>query len=85
VLLRGALFDARFAALFELEVYGAIVGAFELNNLGARAARAGDAGAARCYVIRACREPRVRNVSPARSSARVCAAAQEVCVALTYP
>ena len=35
-LLRAALFDARFPALFELEVYGAIIGIFELNNLSAR-------------------------------------------------
>ncbi|DBA72664.1 TPA: hypothetical protein ACH3X2_010405 [Trebouxia sp. C0005] len=33
-LLRAALFDERFAALFELDVYGSIVGMFELNNLG---------------------------------------------------
>lgn len=33
-LLRAALYDARFPALFELELYGAIVGIFELNNLG---------------------------------------------------
>ena len=33
-LLRAALFDARFPALFELPVFGSIVGMFELNNLG---------------------------------------------------
>ncbi|DBA82713.1 TPA: hypothetical protein ACH3X1_006947 [Trebouxia sp. C0004] len=33
-LLRAAIFDERFAALFELDVYGSIVGMFELNNLG---------------------------------------------------
>ena len=32
--LRAALYDARFPALFELELYGAIVGIFELNNTG---------------------------------------------------
>ena len=37
-LLRAALFDERFAALFELDVYGSIVGMFELNNLGMLAA-----------------------------------------------
>lgn len=34
-LLRAALFDARFPAMFELPVYGSIIGMFELNNLGA--------------------------------------------------
>ena len=34
-LLRVALYDARFPALFEPPVYGAIIGMFELNNLGA--------------------------------------------------
>jgi hypothetical protein len=33
-LLRAALFDPRFPALFELPVYGSIIGMFELNNLG---------------------------------------------------
>ena len=33
-LLRGAIGDARFPALFDLDVYGSIVGMFELNNLG---------------------------------------------------
>lgn len=33
-LLKGAIFDERFAALFDLDVYGSIVGMFELNNLG---------------------------------------------------
>ena len=33
-LLRAALYDARCPALFEMELYGAIVGIFELNNLG---------------------------------------------------
>ena len=33
-LLRAALFDARFADLFDLDVYGAILGMFELNNMG---------------------------------------------------
>jgi len=37
-LLRAAIFDERFAALFELDVYGSIVGMFELNNLGMLAA-----------------------------------------------
>ncbi|KAK9835164.1 hypothetical protein WJX81_002351 [Elliptochloris bilobata] len=32
-LLRAALFDTRFPALFELELFGAIIGIFELNNL----------------------------------------------------
>ena len=40
-LLRAALYDARFPALFELELYGAIVGIFELNNLGELAETAG--------------------------------------------
>jgi hypothetical protein len=34
-LLSAALFDCRFPALFSLDVYGSIVGMFELNNLGA--------------------------------------------------
>jgi hypothetical protein len=34
-LLRAALYDERFPALFELPVYGSIIGMFELNNLGA--------------------------------------------------
>ncbi len=33
-LLKEFLFDKRFPALFHLDVYGAIVGMFELNNLG---------------------------------------------------
>lgn len=33
-LLKGAIYDERFAALFDLDVYGSIVGMFELNNLG---------------------------------------------------
>lgn len=33
-LLKEFLFDERFPALFHLDVYGAIVGMFELNNLG---------------------------------------------------
>ena len=33
-LLRRAIFDERFPALFELGVYGNIIGMFELNNLG---------------------------------------------------
>ena len=33
-LLREALCDERFPALFSLEVYGSIIGMFELNNLG---------------------------------------------------
>jgi len=37
-LLRAAIFDECFAALFELDVYGSIVGMFELNNLGVLAA-----------------------------------------------
>ena len=37
-LLRAAIFDERFAALFELDVYGSIVAMFELNNLGMVAA-----------------------------------------------
>ena len=40
-LLRAALYDARFPALFELELYGAIVGIFELNNLGKLAETSG--------------------------------------------
>ena len=32
-LLKEFLFDERFPALFDLEVYGSIVGMFELNNL----------------------------------------------------
>ena len=35
-LLREAIWDERFPALFALDVYGAIIGMFELNNLGAR-------------------------------------------------
>ncbi len=57
-------------------MYGAIVGAFELNNLGARAACAGNAGAVLCCASRAWCEPHLPIMSPARSSARVCAAAQ---------
>lgn len=34
-LLREAAFDARFPALFSPDVYGAIIGMFELNNLSA--------------------------------------------------
>ena len=33
-LLKTAFFDERFPALFDLDVYGSIVGMFELNNLG---------------------------------------------------
>ena len=33
-LLRGVLYDERFPALFELPIYGSIIGMFELNNLG---------------------------------------------------
>ena len=33
-LLKAAIYDERFPALFDLEVYGSIVGMFELNNLG---------------------------------------------------
>ena len=40
-LLRAALYDARFPALFELPVFGAIIGMFELNNLGAVTFRTG--------------------------------------------
>ena len=32
-LLREAIYDERFPALFSLEVYGSIIGMFELNNL----------------------------------------------------
>lgn len=32
-LLKAAIFDARFPALFSLKVYGSIIGLFELNNL----------------------------------------------------
>lgn len=35
-LLRAAIYDERFPALFDLDVYGSIVGMFELNNLGAQ-------------------------------------------------
>ena len=34
-LLKAAIYDERFPALFDLDVYGSIVGMFELNNLGA--------------------------------------------------
>lgn len=34
-LLREAIHDERFPALFSLDVYGSIIGMFELNNLGA--------------------------------------------------
>ena len=33
-LLQAAIYDERFPALFDLDVYGSIVGMFELNNLG---------------------------------------------------
>lgn len=33
-LLKAAIYDERFPALFDLDVYGSIVGMFELNNLG---------------------------------------------------
>ena len=33
-LLSRAIYDERFPALFELDLYGSIVGMFELNNLG---------------------------------------------------
>ena len=33
-LLRQGLYDPRFPGLFSLEVYGSIMGMFELNNLG---------------------------------------------------
>ncbi len=32
-LLKAAIYDARFPALFDLDVYGSIIGMFELNNL----------------------------------------------------
>ena len=32
-LLRDFLYDERFPALFDIELYGAIIGMFELNNL----------------------------------------------------
>lgn len=34
-LLKTAIYDERFPDLFDLDVYGSIVGMFELNNLGA--------------------------------------------------
>jgi hypothetical protein len=34
-LLKTALYDERFPVLFHLDVYGSIVGMFELNNLSA--------------------------------------------------
>ena len=33
-LLQAAIYDDRFPALFDLEVYGNLIGMFELNNLG---------------------------------------------------
>ena len=33
-LLKAAIYDERFPVLFDLDVYGSIVGMFELNNLG---------------------------------------------------
>ena len=36
-LLKACIYDARFPALFSLEVYGSIIGMFELNNLSAHA------------------------------------------------
>ena len=33
-LLKAAIFDGRFPALFSPEVYGSVIGMFELNNLG---------------------------------------------------
>lgn len=33
-LLKAAIYDECFPALFDLDVYGSIVGMFELNNLG---------------------------------------------------
>lgn len=33
-LLKSVIYDERFPALFDLDVYGSIVGMFELNNLG---------------------------------------------------
>lgn len=36
-LLQAAIYDERFPELFGLDVYGSIVGMFELNNLGMQA------------------------------------------------
>ena len=36
-LLKAAIYDQRFPELFDLDVYGSIVGMFELNNLGRQA------------------------------------------------
>jgi hypothetical protein len=33
-LLKGAVYDERYPTLFDLDVYGSLVGMFELNNLG---------------------------------------------------
>lgn len=35
-LLKAAIYDERFPALFHLDVYGSIIGMFELNNLSER-------------------------------------------------
>lgn len=33
-LLKEAIYDSRFPGLFTLEVYGSLIGMFELNNIG---------------------------------------------------
>ena len=46
-LLKEFLFDERFPALFDLEVYGSIIGMFELNNLSKPATRH------HCHIVQA--------------------------------